>query len=225
MQQAVRSRDAFVRRLLRWGRANRRAFPWREESDPFRLLVTEVLVQRSRSGTVAKVYEQLFDRWPDAEALAAASEEDIREVIAPLGLTGRARTLKRMAQEVVERGGVPRSVEQMLRLSGVGRYAATATAASAFNRRAVSVDGTSARVYRRVFGLQRLGPDKVDDELWAIVERVAPKRGLAEWNWAVLDLAAAICLPKVPRCEECPVRPACWYGSADLSASDPALPP
>ena len=205
---------SFVRRLLAWGRQNRRDFPWRGERDPFRVLVAEILLQRSRGTTVAGVYESLFQRWPDAEHLAAADESEIADVIRPLGLTRRAATLKRMASQVVEAGGVPRSVDSMLRLAGVGRYSASATAASAFGREQPSVDGTSARVYRRVFELTGPRDSHVDDELWELVAEVSPKRGaIREWNWAVLDLASLICLPKVPRCPECPVLDQCAYGS------------
>lgn len=208
---------AFVRRLLAWGRKNRRDFPWRGERDPFRVLVAEVLLQRSRGTTVAGVYESLFKRWPDAEHLASADENEIIDVIRPLGLTGRAVTLKRMAGQVVEAGGVPRSVESMLRLVGVGRYSASATAASAFGKEQPSVDGTSARVYRRVFGLTGPRDAHVDDELWELVADVSPKRGpIREWNWAVLDLASLICLPKVPRCQECPVLEQCAFGSSRI---------
>jgi A/G-specific adenine glycosylase len=206
---------AFVRRLLAWGRRNRREFPWRGERDPFRVLVAEVLLQRSRGTTVAGVYEELFARWPDAGGLAAAEENEIAEVIRPLGLTSRARGVKQMAEQVVEAGGVPRSVEAMLRLAGVGRYSASATAASAFGKEQPTVDGTSARVYRRVFGVTASRDAHVDDELWELVAEVSPKRGaIREWNWAVLDLASQICLPKVPRCSDCPILEQCAYGSS-----------
>lgn len=208
---------SFVRRLLSWGRRNRRDFPWRGEKDAFRVLVAEVLLQRSRGTTVAGVYEELFVRWPDADELAVADESEIAEVIRPLGLTGRARTLKLMAQQVVEAGGVPRSVEAMLRLAGVGRYSASATAASAFGKEQATVDGTSARVYRRVFGVTAVRDAHVDDELWDLVAEVSPKRGaIREWNWAVLDLASQICLPKVPRCPECPILEVCAFGSSRI---------
>lgn len=207
-----------LRLLLKWGHANRRSFPWRDETDPFRILVAEVLLQRSRSRTVAKVYEDLFQRWPDAESLAAADEAEIRAVIQPLGLTNRARYLKGAAADVVARGGVPRSVQEMVRLAGVGRYAASATAVTAFGERAATVDGTSARVYRRVFGLKGERDSAVDEKLWGLVEEVTPRRGAREWNWAVLDLAAAICLPKVPRCPECPLKEVCVTGRERISS-------
>ena len=212
----------FRRKLLGWGRENRRSFPWRETDDPFRVLVAEVLLQRSRGRTVAKVYERLFERWPDAAALARAREASIAAVIRPLGLVRRAATLREMARQVVGRGGVPATPDELLQLPGVGPYAARATAAVAFGAREHVVDGVSARVYRRYFGLEGDGPASNDRELWGVVEGATPPRAVREWNWAVLDLAALICLPGRPRCESCPLRRSCVAATSELAVSDPA---
>ncbi|MEA2451528.1 MAG: A/G-specific adenine glycosylase [Actinomycetota bacterium] len=220
MLEVQEAKKPFVRKLLRWGRANQRDFPWRHERDPFRVLVAEVLLQRSRGVTVAKVYEQLFGRWPDAAALAAADVEAIRDVIRPLGLTRRAEQLQKLASQVVGLGGVPRSAEDMLRFSGVGRYAASATASAVFQQRQPTVDGTSARVYRRYFGLHGDRDAQVDDEVWELVAAAMPSVGTREWNWAVLDLAAQICLPKVPRCPECPLQTDCFVGRSRTLVSE-----
>ncbi|GIU99215.1 MAG: hypothetical protein KatS3mg014_0831 [Actinomycetota bacterium] len=203
--------EIFVRELLRWGRRNRRDFPWRSETDPFRILVAEVLLQRSRGKTVAGVYRTVFERWPDARALARAPVRSIRAVIRPLGLVGRAETLRALARAVVERGGVPRTVEGLLELPGVGPYAAHATLAVAFGKRVPTVDGVTARVYRRFFGLPEGRPASTDPELWRLVEEVTPARRVREWNWAVLDLASSVCLPRRPRCPECPLRAYCRW--------------
>ncbi|TMK14983.1 MAG: hypothetical protein E6G63_07225 [Actinobacteria bacterium] len=176
--------------LMKWGRQNRRSFPWRETDDPFRILVAEVLLQRSRGKTVAKVYERLFARWPDAASLARARVDTIGAVIRPLGLDG------------------------LLALPGVGPYAAGATLAVAFGRRTPVVDGVTARVYRRYFGLDRALPASSDPELWRVVAAASPARKNKEWNWAVLDLASSVCLPKVPRCHECPLQAHCRWSQA-----------
>ena len=184
--------------LTEWAETDRRVFPWRKTSDPFRVLVAEVLLQRSRGSTVAGVYEDLFGRWTDAPALSRARAPSIVSVIRPLGL-----------------GGVPDSMEGLLALPGVGRYAASATIAVAFGKRVPVVDGVTARVYRRYFGSEGNLPASTDSELWDLVDRVTPHTHVREWNWAVLDLAAAICLPKKPRCEGCPLRSGCAFaGSA-----------
>lgn len=195
-----------MRRLLAWGRAHRRDFPWRARGvDPFRVLVAEVLLQRSRASSVARVYDSVFARWPTAPDLARAQERSIAAVIRPLGLVSRARTLRAMAAAVTARREVPRSVEQLQALPGVGPYAAAATVVVAFGRRAPVVDGVSARVYQRYFGV--LAGD--ERALRALVEQVTPRTAAREWNWAVLDLAATVCVPKVPRCAECPLRARC----------------
>lgn len=204
----------FRRTLSRWGAENRRSFPWRETDDPFRVLVAEVLLQRSRGVTVAKVYEHLFTRWPDAEHLARARVDSIESVIRPLGLTSRAAKLRGLARAIVKLGAVPDSLEGLLALPAVGPYAAGATLAVAFNKRAAVVDGVTARVYRRYFGLTADVPPVSDEELWSLVSQVTPRRSIKEWNWAVLDLAATVCLPKVPRCSSCPLRVDCAWSRA-----------
>ncbi len=176
--------------------------------------MAEVLLQRSRGTTVAKVYEELFRRWPDARALSRARESSIASTIRPLGLVGRAGPLRAMASEVTSAGGVPSTFEGLMTLPGVGRYAANATLVVGFGRRAPVVDGVTARVYRRFFGLSPEVPPSEDPELWALVDRATPTDGAREWNWAALDLAATICLPARPRCGECPLAERCTVGSS-----------
>lgn len=203
----------FRRRLLAWGRANQRSFPWRETDDAWRILVAEVLLQRSRGKTVARVYEELFRRWPDAPALSRARESSIGSVIRPLGLVRRATGLRAMAREVSALGGVPRSYEGLIGLPGVGRYAANATLAVAFGKRAPVVDGVTARVYRRYFGLPSDLPAVSDPLLWTRVADTTPARNTPDWNWAVLDLAAEVCLPVRPRCSACPLAGRCAHAT------------
>ena len=199
--------------MLAWGRQNRRSFPWRETDDPWRVLVAEVLLQRSRGKTVAKVYDELFRRWPDAAALSRAREASIASVIRPLGLVRRASTLRAMAREVDRRGGVPVDPEGLMVLPGVGRYAANATLVVAFGKRAPVVDGVTARVYRRYLGLSSELPATSDPKLWRKVDEATPRGSAREWNWAVLDLASQVCLPVRPRCHNCPLVERCAFGS------------
>jgi A/G-specific adenine glycosylase len=205
---------AFRGELSSWGRGNRRSFPWRETDDPFRILVAEVLLQRSRGKTVARVYEDLFRRWPTADALSRARVPTIEAVIRPLGLIRRARTLKDLSREVVRLGRVPRTLEELLELPGVGPYAAGATFVVAFRGRAAVVDGVTARVYRRFFGIEGSDPPSSDRELWRFVDEATPSRNLRQWNWAVLDLASVVCLPKIPRCGSCPLATDCRWSQS-----------
>jgi A/G-specific adenine glycosylase len=162
----------------------------------------------------------MFRRWPDAEHLARARETSVASVIRPLGLVRRAGSLKALARMVVAIGEVPSTLEELLDLPGVGPYAAGATLAVAFGSPSPVVDGVTARVYRRYFGLQGERPASADGELWNAVERATPKRAIREWNWAVLDLAGTVCLPKVPRCSVCPLKTHCTWSQVASSTSD-----
>ena len=214
MSATVGDVRTFRKELTLWGKANRRSFPWRETDDPFRILVAEVLLQRSRGKTVAKVHAQLFARWPDSASLARARVDTIQRVIRPLGLNRRAGSLKEMAAVVSALGEVPATLDGLLALPGVGPYAAGATLAVAFGKRASVVDGVTARVYRRYFGLDPAIPASSDPELWRVVAEASPARNNKEWNWAVLDLASSVCLPKVPRCHECPLAAHCGWSQS-----------
>jgi A/G-specific adenine glycosylase len=135
----------------------------------------------------------------------------IETVIRPLGLIRRASTLRQLASKVIHLGGVPKSLDGLLALPGVGRYAASATFVVAFGGRAPVVDGVTARVYRRYFGLEGSDPASSDAELWALVGEATPTRNLREWNWAVLDLASMVCVPMIPRCGACPLATDCCW--------------
>ncbi len=209
----MRGATTFADNLLPWGAAHRRSFPWRQETERFRLLVAEVLLQRSRASSVARVYGALFERWPDALALASADPAQIERTIRPLGLVRRADSLKRLAEELVRIGTVPTTAEELLRLPGVGRYAALAVSTEGGKP---VVDTVSARVYRRFFGLDADRQAVVDDKLWRLVEEVTPAGAARALNWAVLDLAATVCLPRRPRCPGCPLAASCH--SADQVA-------
>jgi len=193
--------------LLDWYSRNARKFPWRETNDSFRILIAEVLLQRSRAKTVATVYKVLFEIWPDPISLANAEILDVEEIIRPLGLISRATTLVALAKEVVKSGAVPDSYEGMVSLPGVGRYIASATLATAFNKPSSLVDSVTARVYRRFFGIEtKIG---IDEDIWSFVDTMIKCDESRDLNWAVLDLAAIKCLPKVPRCDDCPLKKRC----------------
>lgn len=202
--------EVFADRLLEWFEEHGRDLPWRRSSDPYEILISEVLLRRSRGTTVAKVTDGFFDRWPTASALGDADVDEVVDVIRPLGLTNRASQLVALGRRLAELEELPDGVEDLCDLPGVGRY----TAAATLGRPAV--DGTSARVYRRYFGeLHSVEHKTVDEELWETVEAVsstAAKVDGRRLNWAVLDLAASVCLPSRPRCTSCPLLGGCLWG-------------
>lgn len=202
----------FAKLLTDWGEQNQRRFPWRAETDPFRVLVAELLLQRSRAKTVARVYVDLFSRWSDARSLSAASEPEIREVIRPLGLVSRASTIRDLALSVSSGDGRVRGYEDMLAVPGVGEYISGATTNAVFGTKRPVVDSVSARVYRRFFGLSPVASKNVvDSELLSLVGRVLAGDSPRHLNWYVLDLAAEVCLPRYPRCNRCPLSEGCLF--------------
>ena len=203
--------EFFTSQLLAWFEEHGRDFPWRQTDDPYRILICEVLLRRSRSSTVSKIVEGFFERWPTPAALAAAETVDVMDVIRPLGLTKRAQQLIDLGRALDEASNFPDSIDALMELPGVGRYAAAATLGEP------TVDGTSARVYRRYFGRLDASEHKtVDEDLWQLATTVLhpgadPRRNM---NWAVLDLAAEVCRPAHPRCDVCPLASGCEWAIA-----------
>ena len=195
--------------LVEWGRVHRRVFPWRGEKDPFKLLVAEVLLQRSRSSSVATVLKEFFHRWPDASALISAPIGEVEKMLYPLGLVGRAGTIVQLATAYLKlqpRTWTPTSLRS---LPGVGPITAASVSAS-LGLGLVPIDAVSRRVYERSIGQTTEGLDKTLAVLCLKYEIPTD-----ELNWAALDLASAICMPKHPRCEGCPLCRVCQWNNRE----------
>lgn len=160
---------------------------------------------------MAKIYRELFSQWPDALALSRAPLAELEALIRPLGLVRRAVTLRALAEKVTTRGDIPQSAAELMELPGVGQYAARATIAAALDSDDACVDSVTARVYRRYFRLDAGLDASVDQSLWLLVRDAFRGRPARELNWAALDLAATICLPRVPRCHACPLQRDCAW--------------
>lgn len=212
----ISDRDAatFRRRLHAWYRRHRRDLPWRETRDPYRVLVSELMLQQTQVSRVLDFYQRFLERFPDLDSLAAARPKRVMEAWAGLGYYARARNLHALARHVTsERDGVIPSEPASLReLPGIGAYTAGAVASFAYERRAALVDTNVARVLNRVFAPHvkpKTGPGgKV---LWAIAERLLPRTGPLTWthNQALMELGALVCTARSPKCEACPVRSVC----------------
>jgi A/G-specific adenine glycosylase len=224
----TRPTDAFAPALLAWFRANQRDLPWRRTADPYAIWVSEVMLQQTQVQTVLPYYERFMRRFPTLESLAEAPEEDVIREWAGLGYYARARNLRRGAQAVVaEHGGqVPREVAGLLRLPGVGRYTAGAIASIAFNEPAPILDGNVTRVLCRVFGL-RGNPKSapLQGRLWELAEELIPPGAAREFNPAMMELGATVCLPVAPRCDMCPVAGLCVAWREGTQQELPETPP
>src|SRR5215217_6949316 len=221
----------FARRLLRWYDKCRRNLPWRPdpgagrpEGDPYHVLVSEAMLQQTQVATVIPYFNRFVARLPTLAALAAAEEQEVLRLWQGLGYYSRARNLQAAARRVTdEHGGeLPREVDQLLKLPGIGRYTAGAVASIAFGRRAPILDGNVLRVLCRV---DKITSDPRDREtqalLWRRAEEVLPKARVGEFNSALMELGATVCVPRSPRCLLCPVREHCGAFAAGVQERIP----
>jgi len=208
-----RARAARFSQALRiWFRKHGRDLPWRSTRDPYRVLVSEAMLQQTQVSRVVGFYDRFLDRFPTMQALAKAEPRRVRESWEGLGYYARARNLHALARQVT---ALPSDPEQLRALPGIGAYTAGAVASFAFERRAELVDTNVARVLRRAFApranFKTSGGQK---RLWSIAESILPRTGKATWehNQALIELGALVCTARVARCTECPVRNYCRTG-------------
>jgi len=204
----------FSRQILRWYDRSRRSLPWRAApgaaADPYRVWLSEIMLQQTTVAAVRPYFEAFNARWPSVEALAAADEAELMAAWAGLGYYARARNLLACARAVTgEHGGrFPDSEEGLRKLPGIGRYTAAAIASIAFGRRAVVVDGNVERVVARVHAVEAPLPG-ARPELYALADRLTPDERCGDFAQAMMDLGATICTPRGPRCLLCPVASGC----------------
>jgi len=197
----------FVERLLYWFSTNGRTFPWRQDVDPYKVLVAEKLLQQTTYGHVLKVYDTFFKRFPDLRSLAEADVSEIEAVIRRLGFhRQRAKQLKEAAQIIINEfeGKVPGSREDLLKLSGVGEYVASAVLCFAFGNDVPVVDMNVRRVVGRVFGWKGVDDKKIASRL----SKIIPAGKAKQFNWALIDFSAIICSRK-PKCRVCFLKDIC----------------
>jgi A/G-specific adenine glycosylase len=205
-------RRRFRRRLLDWYRRNGRDLPWRRTSDPYHILVSEVMLQQTQVDRVLPKYHEWLEKFPSLEALAQAPEHDVTEAWRPLGYNIRPRRLHAIARESVERyGGELPSDEATLRsFKGIGEYTAGAVMSFAFGQRAAILDTNVARVLFRVFvGRGAPKAHAMKRHLWEVSRTVLPHRHVFDFNQALMDFGATLCTARKPKCLICPMRQSC----------------
>ena len=205
----------FAQKLVRWQkRHGRHDLPWQGTSDPYRIWLSEVMLQQTQVSTVIPYYRRFLEKYPTVRSLAAASEEEVLELWSGLGYYARGRNLHKAAR-VIARDGFPRTAEKIAELPGVGRSTAAAIAAFAYGERAAILDGNVKRVLARCFLLSGT------DEMWAQADALLPKRDIERYTQALMDLGATICTRNQPRCDECPVADQCNARKAGRIADFP----
>jgi A/G-specific adenine glycosylase len=214
--RALANASRFRRLLLAWFRRHGRDLPWRRTRDPYRVLVSEVMLQQTQVARVEGYYGRFLAEFPTVRHLARATPAWVREQWDGLGYYRRAANLHRLAREVVEahQGQIPGDPDALGRLPGVGRYTAGAVASFAFERRVPAVDTNVGRVIRRAFHPRLAKGARGERTLWDTAAVILPRSRAAAWafNQGIMELGALICTARVAKCGECPVRRACRTG-------------
>ena len=209
---APADRRRFRRRLLEWYRRNGRDLPWRQTTDPYHILVSEVMLQQTQVDRVLPKYAEWLTKYPTLEALATADEADVSQTWRPLGYNVRPRRLHAIARESVARygGSLPSDEATLLSFKGIGEYTAGAVLSFAFGQRAAILDTNVARVLFRIF-IGRGAPKAhaMRRHLWNVSRTVLPRRHVFDFNQALMDFGATLCTARKPQCLLCPMREGC----------------
>jgi A/G-specific adenine glycosylase len=198
--------------LIQWYRKNRRDLPWRRNKDPYRIWVSEVMLQQTQVDTVIPYYQRFLKRFPTVQSLAKALLDGVLARWSGLGYYSRARSLHRAAQIIVNerKGEWPSDLEGWMGLPGIGRYTAGAVLSIAFEKRVPILDGNVMRVLCRLFALDgdpRAEP--LNSKLWRLAEEILPRKNVGDFNQSLMELGATVCMPVSPRCLLCPCRSFC----------------
>ncbi|MGB6432018.1 MAG: A/G-specific adenine glycosylase, partial [Candidatus Acidiferrales bacterium] len=215
----------FRRNLLAWYHASKRDLPWRRTHDPYRIWLSEIMLQQTRVAAVIGYYERFLDRFPTIESLAAARAEEVLRLWAGLGYYSRARNLLRAAQQIIAQHGgeFPRAWDAAIALPGIGTYTAAAILSIAYGEPHAVLDGNVARVLARVDAVRGdLRAPRRWNALTVRAQQIADPFASGDWNQAMMELGATICLPRAPLCEICPVREFCRARALGLTNSIPA---
>ncbi|GAB6164767.1 A/G-specific adenine glycosylase [Thermostilla marina] len=204
--------SAFRKAIRRWYRRQARDLPWREDDDPYKVWISETMLQQTQVGTVLDYFHRFLERFPDVRTLAAADESDVLRVWEGLGYYRRARQIHRAAQIIVEDfgGRIPDTYEALVSLPGVGRYTAGAILSIAFGKPVPILEANTRRLYARLMGLRDgITSGARERILWDFAEKLVAKPSPGELNQALMELGSLICTPQAPQCDECPVSTFC----------------
>lgn len=203
---------AFAAKLLAWYDESTTEMPWRGQRDPYRIWLSEIMLQQTRIAAAEGYYRRFLNRFPTIQSLAAASLDEVLKLWEGLGYYARARNLHRLAQVVVKQydGHFPASAEELQTLPGIGRYTVAAIASIAFGEAVAVLDGNVVRVLTRLIDLaDEISQPKVVKQLWELASTLLPSKRPGDYNQALMDLGRMVCTPRRPDCLSCPVREFC----------------
>jgi len=211
-----KKKNIFVATLLQWFEINYRDFPWRKEHDPYKILVSEILLQKTRAENVVSIYNGFIKKYPDIQSLHAASYDDIKDDIKLIGLSSqRAKKFKLLAEILINKykGEIPRGEEALLELPGIGFYVGNALACFAFGEDAPLLDTNIGRIIERIFSLKVSGEERKKSTSWKTIANFIPEGKARAFNYALIDFGAIICTARNPKHNSCPLIEICDYVS------------
>lgn len=214
--------------MLAWYAKHKRDLPWRRDArDPYRVWISEIMLQQTQVATVIPYYKRFLARFPNVRSLAKAKLDDVLKAWEGAGYYARARNLHRAAKEIVARfdGNLPSAIDELLTLPGIGRYTAGAIASIAFQRDAPVLDGNVTRVLCRYFRIEE-NPKrgKTQKRLWQIAEELLPRGRAGDFNQGLMELGATVCTPRNPQCQACPLNRTCTARRLGIQEKLPAQP-
>jgi A/G-specific adenine glycosylase len=215
MPKTMKSRKSFATDVVQWQRKHgRHDLPWQNTQDPYRVWLSEIMLQQTQVSTVLGYYARFLERFPDVHALGSAHQDEVLALWSGLGYYSRARNLHKCAQQVVSEwgGAFPRTAAQLQTLAGIGPSTAAAVAAFCFQERVAILDGNVKRVLSRVRGYGKdLAVSANEKELWAHAQDMLPAHAgdMPAYTQALMDLGATLCLPRRAQCDQCPVAGQC----------------
>ncbi|MBA7697934.1 Adenine DNA glycosylase [subsurface metagenome] len=210
-----RTISSFQKKIIIWWYKNKRDFPWRNTTEPFNILIAEMLLRKTTAKQVNNIYEYFIRRYNSPKLLSKAKKNELEKILLPLGMEHRrAELLIRLASEILKKhkGIVPDTYKYLIQLPGVGKYTGNSVMCFSFNKDVPVVDTNFIRIIERVFSKK---PEKSrareDKEIWNFAQILVPKKKFKEFNWAVLDFGALVCKAKKPKCMTCCLNGICQY--------------
>lgn len=213
-------KELFVDILLEWYKRNSRDFPWRRISDPYKILISEIMLQKTRAENVVAVFNRFVTKYLNAEKLSTASFSELKNEMEILGLhTQRATKLQKMARILVEKyeGMVPNNKKELLELPAIGIYIANAKLCFAFGYGVPLLDTNIGRIIERVFTVKVAGEERKKHEVWEMIAEFVPEGKAREYNYSLIDFGALVCTARNPKHNLCPLTEICDYYSSNSS--------
>ncbi len=214
----------FQNALFRWYDQHARDLPWRQNKDPYRIWVSEIMLQQTQVKTVIPYFERWMKQFPNLQSLANASSEKVMKAWAGLGYYRRARLLHEGSKTVLKQfaGIIPNQAKMLRKIPGIGRYTAGAVTSIAWDQKEPVLDGNVIRILTRLFAItQDVSKSTTLEELWGLAEKILPDSRVGDFNQALMELGATVCFPENPKCAQCPVRDVCCARKENRTQSFP----